>query len=101
MRALRADGDSSWVGRRELPGEKIQKVPGQEGNVLPALPERGQANFHHIEGKEQVFPETSGLHFLFQMVIDGRHHPDISPAALVLSQPLELLLLEKPQELGL
>ncbi|MDZ7784765.1 MAG: hypothetical protein U5K56_18075 [Halioglobus sp.] len=49
----------------------------------------------------EVLAEAAFRHFLFQIPVGRRDHPDINLVVAVTSDPLDLPILQRPQELGL
>jgi hypothetical protein len=81
--------------------EGPHEVVGEQQHVVPALPERRQVHREDVEAVEEVLAEPSGRHVALQVPVRRRDDPDIGPQRGGPANPLELALLEDPQELGL
>jgi hypothetical protein len=71
----------------------LQKVSGQEGDVLLALSQWGDLDRHHVEAVKQVLPKAAGIHFLRQITVGGRNDANVYRARPLLAHPLVLALL--------
>ena len=73
----------------------------QRQNVFGSLTQRRHCHLDHIEPEQEIFAKAPLLYLLFQVAMSGCNHPDIGPAGLIFSDPLELFFLQKAQQLGL
>ena len=78
-----------------------KKVIQQQRNVGRPLAERRQLNRETAQAVIQIGPKLSGGDHLFQIAIRGGDHPHVGGDGLIAADPLELLLLEHAQHLGL
>ncbi|OPY04690.1 MAG: hypothetical protein A4E67_02271 [Syntrophaceae bacterium PtaB.Bin038] len=83
--------------RRELREEMVD----QGGNVLLALPQRREVHVHHVETVEEVLAERAVPDPGLEVAVRGGDDPDVGMQDLVAPDPLELALLEEPQQLDL
>ena len=81
--------------------EQLQKVQGEGQDVLLPLAQRRDAQGHHIDAVEEVFPEAVVAHGIHQSAIAGADQAKVAVAQGRAAKPLEAALLEDPQEAGL
>ncbi len=82
-------------------GVHLQEVPGQRLDVLRPGPQRRQPHRHHVEPVEEVLAELALLHHLLERPVRGRHEAHVHLQRLRAAEPLELALLQHPQQLHL
>ena len=70
-------------------------------DVAPSLAERGQHNREDMQAVVEICAECALLHGLLQVLIGGGDHPHVRPNRLPAPDPLELALLQHPQERNL
>src|SRR5215470_4761016 len=70
-------------------------------NVLPALSERRELDWDHVEPVIEILPERSFLDRTFQVAVGGSNHPHIDGDWRDTAHAFEFPLLEESQELGL
>src|SRR6266508_2763657 len=73
----------------------------QKLDVLDPLPERGQVERYNVQTIEEVFPELPLLRRAFQVLVRGCKDPNVHFDRLDAADPLELPLLQYPQQLHL
>jgi hypothetical protein len=82
--------------------EKVRlRESGEEGNVFPALTQRGERNGKDMQALPEVFPEGSLPHFRLQVPVGGGNDADIHLQGAGALQAFELPILDQPQQLGL
>src|SRR5262252_4050453 len=74
---------------------------GEGLNVLPALSERRQRDWNHVEPVIEILPKESFLDRTFQVAVGGSNHPHIDGDLRDAAHAFEFPLLEESQELGL
>ena len=70
-------------------------------NIFAPLAQRRNQNLDHVEAEIKVLPEGAFLDRFAQVLVGGRHHPQIQLDVLQAAQPPEALLFQYPQQLGL
>ena len=73
----------------------------EEHDITAPLAQRRQLDGHDLEPIEEILPEPTGLHLILEIPVGRRNHPDIDADVGQATHPLEGLLLEKSQQLGL
>ena len=73
----------------------------EQGDVLPALAQRGQVDGDHVQPVVEVLAEAAGADLAAQVAGGGRHQADLDARGLHATHPLELALLDRAQELHL
>ncbi len=66
---------------------------GKFGDILAALLQRRQSQFHHVKPVIQVFPEVSGLGKFLKVAMGGGHQPHIYMFALNGTHPAHFFFL--------
>src|SRR3990170_217615 len=94
-------GGHLWDGLPPPLGEHAEEMSNQEWNIVHPLPEGRHSKRNHIEPIVEVFPERALGHEALQVSVGRGDEPDIHPDCLRPSYPLELLLLEDADQLGL
>ncbi len=84
-----------------LPVEAGEEEIHQEGDVLAPLPQGRQEDGHHVDAEVEVGAELVLLHHLFQVAVGGGDEAHVHLVGPGAPHPLELLLLQHPQQLGL
>ena len=79
----------------------VQEKGGQWGDILPALPQRGQLQRNDVEAVVKVRPEGPGQHALLEVLVGGGQQAEVDLLLLHSSQPLALVALQHPEELAL
>ena len=70
-------------------------------NVAPAIAQRRHLERDHVQPVIQIFAEPAFRHLLRQVAIRRRDHPHVDANRLRAAHALELVLLQKPQQLDL
>jgi hypothetical protein len=73
----------------------------QERNILPSLAKWWYLNRKNIEPVKEIFAELMVADHQRQIPMGGRDKANVHMKGLVASQPLELLLLQRAQQLWL
>src|SRR3970282_1670667 len=81
-------------------GEELQKVAGQDRDVLRPLPERRKVDRDNVDTIEQVLAEPSGLDQFLEVPVRRREDPDVDLSLPGASDSEELAGLDHPQEQG-
>ena len=84
-----------------LHGQRPDERVGQEQNVVPALPQRGQVHVKNAQPVEEVVAEPSGSHLGHQIPVGGSDKADVGLEGRRPSDPLELSLLQHAEDLRL
>jgi len=85
----------------ELARVALQEVCGQERDVFAPLAQRRHAQREDLEPVVQVLAEASGLHFLLEVPIRGRHDAHVHLARGGGADGANLAFLQHAQQLGL
>src|SRR5215218_6319095 len=73
----------------------------QPQNIFAPLAQGRDMNFNNIETIPEVFAKPAGLHVCLDIPIGRHEHPYIHTPCFMLADALKLLVLEKPEQLGL
>ena len=84
-----------------LRADLFQEIIDKERDIFRSFPERGKLDRHHVQPVKEVFPKFLLAHLFFQVLVGGRHDPDIHGDVLIAAGPGYLLFLQDPQDLGL
>src|SRR5580704_17690535 len=79
----------------------MHEMPDQRRDVFPPLAKRWNRNWEDIQPIEESLPESAFLHGQLQITGSRRDHANIHANGSWTAQPLELALLEDPEQLGL
>ena len=79
----------------------VQGVAKEQRDVLDPLAKRGHADRDEVEPLVEIAPESALLDLALQVAVGGGDDSHVRPALPRVADPLERLLLEEPQELGL
>src|SRR5580700_3179053 len=79
----------------------MDEVLYQHRNVVPSFAQWRDTNRKHIQAIVQVHPESSFRCHVLKMLIRRRDDPRIDSSGMRASEPFELLLLDRAEELGL
>jgi hypothetical protein len=82
-------------------GDVAQEVVGQPGDVLAALAHRRQLDVDHAQAEVQIFAEAAAVDLLAQVAVGRGQDPDVDLDRAIAADPLDLALLEHPQQLRL
>src|SRR4029077_15608439 len=74
---------------------------GEEQHVGLPLAKRWNEDREHVQSVVQILAELAGRNRLFQILVRRRDQPDVRPDRLRASEPLELSLLEDPEQFDL
>ena len=85
----------------ELEPRPIAEVTGQERDVRGPLAERRDVDAVDVEAMEEVVAEAAAGDLRFQITVRRRDHSHVDPQESVAADPLDLALLQRPQELRL
>src|SRR5579862_5349728 len=77
------------------------KVPSKYWNVLRMIAQRRRRDREHLEAVVEVASKELVTHHLGQVAVGGGDEPDINGNRPGPSQPLERLLLQRPEQFGL
>src|SRR5258706_5349594 len=81
--------------------EERDEVGDQQREVFPALPQRRHLDRDDVQAVVEILAERAGRDALGQVLVGGSQHPHVHPQGVLAAHPLEGLLLERPQHLGL
>ena len=81
--------------------ELHDELLGQQGDVLPPLPQRRNGDIHHAQAVKQILAEVSLRNGLIRRNIDAGEHPHIHVGLRDTAHPPDHPVLQHPQELGL
>ena len=81
--------------------ELLQESGGQQGHILPPLPQRWDLQREHVEPIIQIHTKFSALGHGHQIPVSGSDHPNIHGDLFGSAYPAELPLLEHAQQLRL
>ena len=81
--------------------EDPKKMVGQKGDVLDSVSQWRQRNRSHVEAIEEILSELALTHRPPWVSIRGSDDAHIGGQGFLAADPLELALLQHPQELGL
>ncbi len=84
-----------------LPGELRQERLREGKDVVPPGPQRRDQDLDHGETEIEILSKIPGSDHRLQVAVRGRDQPKIHPPGLGAPHPVELLLLNEPQDLGL
>ncbi len=73
----------------------------QVRDILAPLAQRRNANLDHLDAEVQVLAKLALGDHRFEVLVGRRDDPDVGGERLIAADPLELLLLQHAQELGL
>jgi hypothetical protein len=76
-------------------------VTNERREVLESLAQRRDADPQDVEAVAQIVPESSGAHFSTQCAIRRGHDSRVDLACAGFSEPANLALLQRAQQLGL
>src|SRR5208283_232131 len=79
----------------------LGEVPDEQWNVALALSQRRDGQRKHVQPIIQVAAKFTVVDHFLQIPVRGGHQPDIDSDSAISTQPLKLLLLDGPQQLGL
>ena len=82
-------------------GVPAKEMLGQQRNVVPPFPQRGQGNRHDVEPVVQVLAEAARLDFVLERFIGGGDHAHIHADRLGVAESFELPFLQHPQQFDL
>ncbi len=95
-------------GRRDLrrhragrPGEAAQEGARQRQDVLAPLAQRRHPHLHHVETVEEILAEAPRLDVGLEVPVGGGDDAHVAVTGARLADPLEVLLLQKTQQLAL
>ena len=95
----RVDGLGAASG---LGGEALHEVVDERRNVLAPLTQSGHVERDHGQAEVEVLAEAPGRQLVsFQVFVRRCQHPDVDIDRIAAAHPLEPLLFEYPQDLGL
>ena len=93
---------SAQVERPALPfGEAREKHPGQGKNVGGPLLQRRHVQFDDVQPEVEVLPKPARGDRGQKVGVRGAEHPHVHPPSLARAQPLELLVLDHPEQFHL
>src|SRR5271166_5459455 len=81
--------------------EFLNEVRHQKWNVRLACPQRREGDCHEVEAAEEVFAKPSSRHLGGQVTIGGSNDSNVDLHRFRATGPLELALLEDPEQLDL
>ena len=71
----RLGGEGFWLLTRKP--ESVKKVLDEPRDILFPVPERRDRQGDHIEAKEEVFPEATGVELLLKILVGGAKNPSV------------------------
>src|SRR5580704_5817644 len=80
---------------------RAQKMLGQRQDIFAALAQGGDLKGNNVEPVKQILAKMMVSHLAQQVPVGGCDDPGIDPDRLITADPLEALLLNEAQELGL
>ena len=84
-----------------LQRELLQEVVGEQQDVGLALAQRRHEDREHVQAIVEILAEIAGGDGLFEVLVGGGDEPHVRRDRLGAAQPLELALLQDPQQLHL
>ena len=66
-----------------FPGDALEEILGQQRDVLQPLAQGRDLDFHDVQPVIKVLPEPPGGDFLSEVLVGGRHDPDIGGERLI------------------
>ena len=81
--------------------EAIEEVLDEQRNVVGALAQRRQPDGNDVQAVEEILAERAVLRHPREVGVGGRDHAHVDARGERLAEPLELALLQDPQQLGL
>src|SRR5262249_41646175 len=85
----------------ETLGRSFQQMGNQQRQVIEALSKRGQAESHALQPVEEVLPKLALCDHLLEVLVGRSDDAHIDADRLDAADPLDLALLEGPQDLHL
>src|ERR1700722_17709889 len=79
----------------------IHELPDQRRDIFPPLAERWNRDREDVEAIEEILPESALLHGELQITGSRRDQANIHANGSWTAQPLELALLQNPEQLDL
>src|SRR5690554_4767886 len=81
-----------------FPGNALEYVVGQQGNVVAPVPQWWYRQFDHVDAVEQVLAETAFLHQLRQIFVGGAQDADVYGDFLGVAYRAYGFFLDGPQQ---
>ncbi len=101
MRRSRAAALSTGTGLFSSAAVRRRIASASSGTSLARSRSDGTRSTEHVEAEEQVLAEGAGRHHRAQVAVGGGDHPHVDLHRHGAAQPVERLLLQRPQHLGL
>src|SRR5438876_563256 len=77
-----------------------EAVP-QQQHVVAALAQGREMNAHHLEPEVEIVAEAPAPHLGLEILVGGGDQPDVHRDVLRAAHPLEVPVIDEPEELGL
>ena len=84
-----------------LRAEFVEEVARQRGDVLRAVPQRGNEKRNDVKAIKEVLAKIAAIYFLFEILVRGGDDADIHAHGLIGAHWFEALLFENTQHFGL
>src|SRR5690554_260150 len=93
-------GGRSQAGRVAFvfPGDALEYVVGQQGDVVASVPQWWYRQFNHVNTVEQILTETAFLHQFREVFMGGAEYPDIHRHFFGVTDRTNGFLLDSPQQ---
>ncbi len=82
-------------------GDLARESLHQQRDVLRPLAQRRQLHAHHVQTVEEILAEALVGDQGVDVAVGGRDHPHVDPRRPLVPDPIELAVLQDPQDLGL
>ena len=73
----------------------------QQGHIFNSISQGRERDHDRGQPKEQIFPKTTLPHLVSQTAMSRPEHPDVHIPGLILTDAMDLALLQEPQQLRL
>ena len=97
----RAEGENPFMAFGDPTGTLLQKMIRQNQHVFLPFPQGRKGNLHDVESIEQIFPESSGFDFFFQIFLRGADQSNVALNRLRPPDPFEPPFLQNPKQFDL
>ena len=103
MRLQRVDrlGGEADARHAVLARDALEEILGEQRDVLAALTQRRDADFHHVEAVVEVLTETTGSHFLDEVLVGGGDDAHVGGERLVGAHAGKRAILQHAQQFHL
>jgi hypothetical protein len=76
-------------------------VHGQRRDLRAPLPERREAQRHHVQAVVEILAKLTARHPVFQVAVGGRDHPDVDLDGPRFAHGMNLIRFQEPEQLRL